>query len=274
MMLAVFFVRVNIFIWLAPLMVLAAIYEPRGRLSYYLGVPQGRLLMTASGSLILLLSVLSWRNIISDPHGFLLGFIDNNSEGLLMQIQSEPLKNSLLALLVLPILVSMAGLWLPLMICLRIRVRHLKALEPWDRIPFLLFLVAAVFAFLGPLPPNGDISEFRHRGGPLLMIVTMVWSVHYLVIVLTPILQGMTDVPRRTILITCAFLPFLSLPLSISTARSPRMLWGQELFGRTFAPDLIAVAKDLYREADRQTRFVVAGASPDSRLYDDAVVIV
>lgn len=52
------------------------------------------------------------------------------------------------------------------------------------------------------------------------------------------------------------------------------MLWGQELFGRTFAPDLIAVAKDLYREADRQTRFVVAGASPDSRLYDDAVVIV
>lgn len=269
-----FFVRANFFLWLGPLLAFAAIYEPRERLSRYLGTRPEKLLAIATAALILLLLGISWRNIATDPQGFLLGYIFSNSPVEVRQIESLPLRSAVLALVAVPILVSMQGLWLPLMMALRMKVRAANTLKPWDRIPFLLMLVAAVFLFLGPRPPNGDLSEFRHRGGPLLLIVTMVWSVHFLVVILTPFVERMQAVPRLIVLLGGLVLTFISLPFTSHAAKEPRMAWGDQYFGKSFSPGLHAVAKDLSRVADRQSRFVVAGGSPDARLFDDAVVIV
>jgi len=52
------------------------------------------------------------------------------------------------------------------------------------------------------------------------------------------------------------------------------MDWGQDVYGQVFSLELAVVAKVLRKRADRQSRFVVAGGSPDARILDDAAVIV
>lgn len=274
MLLSMFFIRVNFFLWLAPFFAMAAIYEPAGRLCGKLGVRPIVLLLTGTAALILILALLSWKDIINDRSTFVLGYVFRNSIVPAVQIQNGLLKTVLILLSAIPILVAMQGLWLPLMVIQRLRLRQLNALQPWDNMPFLLMLVAAVFLFLGPMPTNGDIAEFRHRGAPLLLIVTMVWSVHFMVLIFTPAVERMPAATRQSILIACCLLPFIGLVLTIPSARAPRMAWGQELFGRTFSPQLQQVADALREEANRSSRFAVAGASPDARLFDDAAVIV
>jgi hypothetical protein len=272
--LASFFIRANFFLWLAPLIFLAAIYEPRRRVTRYLGISEGRLLALATAGLVLSLTALSWKQIANNPNGFLLQYIAGNSSILWSESEGGVVQHAVLALMAPTIVVAMQGVWLPLMIILRIRVRQMKALEPWDSIPFLLMLIATIFLFLGPLPPNGDISEFRHRGGPLLLVVTMVWSVHLLAIVLTPVLQAMRPARRQAILLACGLVPLLSLPLAASAGKVPRMSWGSQYFGRSFNSDLQLVADALREDADSRSRFAVAGTSPQSRLVDDAAIIV
>ena len=44
-------------------------------------------------------------------------------------------------------------------------------LRPADALPVLLLVVAALAMLMAPMARNGDISEFRHRALPLLVVV-------------------------------------------------------------------------------------------------------
>jgi hypothetical protein len=59
-----------------------------------------------------------------------------------------------------------------------------------DALPFLLLLVAAVVMVLSPNSRNGDISEYRHRAGPLLVAVWVVWTLHFAGLLLAAPLDG------------------------------------------------------------------------------------
>lgn len=283
MTLAMFFVRGNFFVWLAPLMGLVTIFGSRRSVGKTLPLSQWAWSGLGVFTLIIGLVGLSWFNLTEGAHEFLFSYlrsshVDNSPtayDGIFTGLQGNA-ETVALALSLPLILLAIQGVWLPLFLVLGARVWSIGLLRPWDSIPIFLMIITAVFTFLGPVPPNGDISEFRHRAIPLLLFVTVIWTVKFACMLVESSVKTPSHwrAHHRWAISLAATASLAIVSFTIAQAKAPRMKWGSQFYGQVFSRDLAEVAKALRARADRQSRFVVAGGSPDARLVDDAAVIV
>jgi hypothetical protein len=139
-----------------------------------------------------------------------------------------------------------------------------------DALPFLLLLVAAVVMVLSPNSRNGDISEYRHRAGPLLVAVWVVWTLHFAGLLLAAPLARLSEARRWAMLGGAAVIAIPVLALTIGGAKRPTMDWGKAFYGTSVQPDLMRLAPQLRRLDGDLPRFAVANQPADSRNIDDA----
>lgn len=277
---SVFLVRANFFLWLAPLVLIMAFCHLNRHFLSFL-TPRSVRRWSLLG-LVVLLVLLSWARIEDDPEFFLLSFLksahaDNgpNAYGWLFADLTTKPRQALALILSLPLMVlGIGNLWVLMMILFRgLRLRQ-ASLQPWDSIPGLLTAIACVFAFLGPMPANGDLSEFRHRAVHLLLIVYLMWGMHFAILVLASKAAALPQSLRNGLFATFATVTLFSLHWTVSGAKAPQMDWGHSLYGQQFSPDLTLAAGVLRSWSSRRSSFAVAGQSADARLNDPAVIIV
>jgi hypothetical protein len=277
---AVFLVRANFFLWLAPLVVIVAFCRPDRRFLRFLTPRLARRLGLMG--LVALLVLLSWTRLSDKPELFLLSYLksahaDNgpNAYGWLFADLTSKKGQALALILSLPLMVLAIGnIWLLMLLFFRgLRRRH-SALQPWDSIPGILTTIACIFAFLGPMPANGDLSEFRHRPVPLLLTVFLVWGVHFAILVLGPKCAALPQSLRKGLFTTVAVLALLSLPWTVTVAKAPRMDWGHSFYGLQFSPDLTLATAALHAWANHSSSIAFAGQSAEARVNDPAVIMV
>lgn len=268
-------VRANVFIWLAPTLALAVIA------SWQRPAPalRGAGVVLALLAMIAALAALSLPALRQNAAGFLFGYLEG-----LFQLHGPTRVDGLYPLLLAwlgpwgaaPIGIALAllgtmGPWLPAYLGLGLLAWRRHQWRAIDALPALLMLVAAVAILLAPMARNGDMSEYRHRAGPLLVLTAAVWTAH-LAWRLSAGWRARLDLRRSQLGVAgIAALGVLLLSLTISTAKHPRMAWAGEHHGMRIPPELMALAPAL-REFARPT-FVTANQPPDSRLSDDALTL-
>ncbi|UIK11659.1 hypothetical protein LZK80_04405 [Rhizobium leguminosarum] len=124
-------------------------------------------------------------------------------------------------------------------------MRRSKKLVEFDAIPFLLLAVASIMMILAPITANGDITEFRHRAGPLLVVVTCIWSVRFIAIAAAALLPGATASVSWKLLVLAATISLALMADDISEVRRPQMDWAKNFYDVQFPPPLFAVASEL-----------------------------
>ena len=174
------------------------------------------------------MAALSWPALRNDPLQFLLDYLDTVNR------YHQPKRlEGLQAAMVLRIgrigavlidapltLLGMLGpTWLPAFLLLGLLWRRRRAIE--DALPWLLLLAATLEMFLAPIAPNGDISEFRHRAGPLLVAVIVVWSLHWTVLLTRSQAGRLPRQLSRFAWPAAAFLSLAVLSVMIGTAKRP-----------------------------------------------------
>lgn len=271
-------IRANTFVWLAPTMVLgtiAAWHWPGPRLRL------GLVLLGLAG-LVGLLVLMSWQALLGDPRQFILGYVTwshTNSvptrvDGLLPALTPWIGRVGVGLLGWLLVLLGTLGPWLPAGLVLGWLAWRRGLLTRVDALPFLLLLVAAVVMVLSPNSRNGDISEYRHRAGPLLVAVWAVWTLHFAGLLLGPRLARLSEVRRLALLGAAAVIALPVLALTIGGAKRPIMDWGQAYYSTSVHPDLMRLAPHLRRLGGDPPRFAVANQPADSRNIDDAARLV
>jgi hypothetical protein len=273
--LACLLVRVNTFVWLAPVMALGAVvvWHRPGRVWRIGLVAAG-----VAGSVAVLLA-LSWPAVLADARQFVFGYavsvhttVDaTRIDGLLPALSSQigPVGTGVLAILL--VFVGTLGPWGPAFLLLGGLAWRRGRLTRSDALPLILVLVAAVAIMLAPQSRNGDITEFRHRAGPLLVVVFAVWTCH-----VARLSVAWQPGPRG--LAAAAAVCLAVLAGSIATARRPVMAWTSAFYGTHVAPDLMALAAVLRTtpggSVAARPRFAVAGQPADSRNMDPAAAVV
>lgn len=274
-----FFIRVNVFIWLAPVIVLGFI----AGLKKLTVLQRSALIAAGLASLCGFLIVISWSNFQADPAKFLFSYVEmvhlNQTPtaydgfypwlvGLFGRSLAAPAGIGLL-------LLGILGPWLPVFAISALILLGKKKLEAEDAIPFILLAVAVVMIILAPIPQNGDISEFRHRGGPILVIIISIWSLRFAGLAAEPFLlrwggaQASWRLPVLAVTVS-----FAVMAMNISWARHPHMDWAREFYGRQFAPALLQLSSVLKARRGERAQFVVAEQPRDARNIDDAAVLV
>ena len=273
-----FFVRVNTFFWLAPVMVLGAVAGwPRSsrRLRFVL-------LATGLIGLVAVLTALSWQSLRANPIQFLFSYVEfvqqSNPptfvDGLYPTLMAHLGRSAAGLVGVGLTLLGTLGPWLPAFLILALFVHRRGQLEAIDALPFLLLVVAAIEILMAPVARNGDVGEFRHRPGPLLVAVISVWSLRFALMFASPILLRTTARGRRIVLAGLGVASLGILNISIGGAKEPRMRWGAELYGTSVAPELLTLAPLLSSDTWAKPRFAVAGLPPTARLIDNAARLV
>jgi hypothetical protein len=273
-----FLIRVNTFIWLAPVVALGAVAGWRRP------APSLRLILVVLGLIGLagFLAALSWPALRASPGEFLFSYIEFVHGGNAPQALSD----------VYPLLVrhlgragagtigvglailGTVGPWLPAFVFLGLVTWRRRRLRPEDAVPVLLLAVAALAMLMAPMARNGDMSEFRHRALPLLVIVMSVWCLRFGRLLITPLFELVPALSRQLAVAMVAVLSFGVLAATIGAAKQPRMAWGRDFYGTQVAPELIQLAPLLLHGADARPRFAVANQPADSRNIDDAARLV
>jgi hypothetical protein len=269
-----FLIRANTFIWLAPTVVLGALA------SWHWPGPRYRLQLVLLGlaGFVGLLVLLSWQSIITHPRQFLFGYVSSvhisNSptrvDWLLPAITPWIGKVAAGSVALLLVMLGTLGLWLPAGLVSGWLAWRRGLLTRVDALPFLLLLVAAVVMVLSPISRNGDISEYRHRAGPLLVAVWAVWTLHFAGLLLASRLARLSEARRWAMLGGAAVIAIPVLALTIGGAKRPTMDWGQAFYGTSVHPDLMRLAPRMRRLDGDLPRFAVANQPADSRNIDDA----
>ncbi len=269
-----FFVRANTFIWLAPTVVLGAAAAwhriPRAR----------RLPVVLVGYLGLLgfLVLLSLSGIAQDPQQFLFGYTQStHTKSPPTYVDSlYPWLQATVGVVpaglagVLLILLGTAGLWLVAFGFAWWHAGRARTRTAIDVLPVLLLAVAAAMLMLAPIAPNGDISEFRHRPGPLLVPVLAIWTLYLA-------RQSVRCAPlagrgRRTpAALGVAGTSLLVLLATIADAKVPRPDWSRHFYGTRVSADLVGLAKVLETTGAPKPMLAIANQPPDARNVDDAL---
>ncbi len=271
-------VRFNTFLWLVPTIVLAGVAGWR-RLN-----ARSRLLLVALGFLgmVLLMIALSWPALRANPNIFLFSYIES------LPRDHVPVDfQAFLSLLPRWIghvgaafvglgfaLLETAGWWLPLYAVLGLGLRRRGRLQAVDWTPAILLTVAAVSMILAPLARNGDIAEFRHRAGPLLVVILATWSLRFVAIAAGARLNRISPSGRRVAVVATAIFTFWALGVNVDAAKRPRMHWGQDYYDLRVPPELMKLAPLLNVRADAKPRFAMAHQPSNSRIIDDAARLV
>ena len=271
-----FMVRANTFVWLAPAIVLTAVVGwPWVR-------PRQRVALVSAGVLAatVLLAAVSWTYLTTNPRDFLFGYIEmvhltqgpTRIDGLYaaMQGQVGRIGAGLIGLVLL--FLGLLGPWLPLLLLLTILAWRRGVLCPADAAPWLLLLVGTVASLMAPVARNGDISEFRHRAGPLLVAVMAIWAIG-----LAHRLWAKTIPPSRGgAMVWIGMAGAIAvLALTITSAKRPTMAWGlAHYYGTSVPRELIAVAAAIDPGAAPRPRVAVANLPPEARNIDYAAYVV
>ena len=273
-----FFVRVNTFLWLAPVMVVGTVAGWQ-RLDVRL-----RSALSVMGLIgwAAVLAALSWQSLRANPSQFFFSYIES-----VQQSNSPTFVDELYPTLVAHFgrsgagllglgltLLGTAGPWLPAFVIFAfLAYRHGK-LEAVDALPFILLMVAAVEILMAPMARNGDFSEFRHRAGPLLVVIVSIWTLRLAAVVAAPLLQRIPARGRCLGLAGLAAVSLCILSVTIRGTKQPRMGWGAQGYGTQVAPQLLSLAPVLASGAYDHRRFIVAGLPPTARIIDDAARLV
>lgn len=271
-------VRANTFLWLAPVVALGTIAG-----SNLLNIRM-KLALVAVGlfSCGIFLVLLSWQDLRTNPVRFLFSYVQT---ALLNRGPTyvDGLYPALLARLPAPVAGTIGlgliffgtlGPWflaLPIFAWLAHRGGRLSAA---DSLPFLLWIVAAIEMLLAPVARNGSIAEYRHRGGPLLVIVTLIWTVYLFRLVLSPAMKRLPCRRPRCTMFALATLSLSVLGVTIGTLKRPHMNLAAQYYGTRVVPELISLARVLARTTERRPRFAVADQSVNARVTDDAAHLV
>jgi hypothetical protein len=273
-------VRINTFVWLAPTVVLSAVAGWRQI------TPATRAALVTLGLLGLaaLFAILSWAALRSDPMKFLFGYIefvhqsnpptgfDGLYPGLIAHLGRTGAALAGWGL----VLLGTLGLWLPALAVLGTMAIWRRQADAADAIPFLLLAVAAIAIVLAPAVQNGDISEFRHRPGPLLVAVEMIWTLRFAALALAPVLVRAPGKRIDIVIAGVAALCLCAQYAGIGAAKRPSMAWarGGGYFDIQTAPGLLAIAPLLTGAPETHPRFAVAGQPPEARDWDDATCLI
>jgi hypothetical protein len=273
-----FLVRLNTFIWLAPVVVLGAVAGWRRP------GPWPRLVLVVLGvfGLAGFLAALSWPDLRAYPGRFLFSYIEfvhgSNAPNLMSDVYPtlvQHLGRGGAGILGVGLaLFGALGPWLPAFVLLGLLTWRRGQLRPADAVPLLLLVVAALAMLLGPRPPSGDMSEFRHRALPLLVVVVSVWCLRFAAVVIAPLLERVPVLGRQLAVAVVAVLSLGVLGASIGAAKQPRMAWGAEFYGSRMAPELMKLAPLLARGGAERPRFAVANQPPEAHFIDDAARLV
>lgn len=271
-------VRANTFAWLAPCLVLSLVVGTTklSRSQKMLGVICGLAL------LCLLLIAISWSEISTNAADFLFSYVETvhlgqpptNYQALYPRLTQTLGREGAALIGVGLIFTGILGPWLAIFFGTAAVCGAQKKLVEFDAIPFLLLAVASIMMILAPMPPNGDITEFRHRAGPLLVVVTCVWSVRFIGMAAAALLPGATASVSWKLLVFAATISLALMAANISEVRRPQMDWAKNFYDVQFPPALFAVASELKKNVEHTPRFVVAGQPEASRDIDDASALV
>jgi hypothetical protein len=274
-----FLVRANTFLWLAPAIAIGVVVGWRG--------VNARLRFVAAAlgliGLAAVFAALSWRGLRENPAQFLFGYVEFVNQG-----NAPTYVDGLYSKLIVRLgragagavgtiltLFGTLGPWLPALFISAIVARRRQRLEAIDALPFVLLIVAAIEILMAPTARNGDLTEFRHRASPLLVIVTLIWTLHFAAIAAATVRERLSLGWRRVGLAGLAVLSLGTLALSIGTLKRPRMAWGATgYYGTRVAPELAAVAPLLAVGDGAKLRFAVAGQPLEAHIIDDAARLV
>ena len=273
-----FLVRANTFLWLAPIIVLGII----------VGWPDvdARLRSAAVAlglvGLVAIYALISWQPLWSNPTQFLFGYVEfvhqSNQptyvDGLYQELTKSLGRSGAGMVGTALILMATMGPWLPVLLISAGLAHRRGRLEAIDALPFIFLVVATIAILMAPQARHGDISEFRHRAGPLLVLVTLVWSLRFAAIAAAPELERWSIRSRRIALIGLAALSIGALGLTIGPLKQPRMAWGAKYYGSRVAPELATLAPLLQGRAEGKARFAMAGQPSDSFNIDAAARLV
>lgn len=274
---ACFLIRVNTFIWLAPLIALG-IGCGAPRLS-----TRSRVYVSMIGSVVLsvFLIAISWSRFRSDPETFLFSYIElvhlgshpTNYDSLYPWLTTTLGRPIAATIGVALVLFGTLGPWLPVFLLFAVLPAVKSKLRVYDIIPFLLLAVASMLMFLAPIPQNGDISEFRHRAGPILVTVISVWSLRFILLTGSLLSIAISEKASRTLVVLVGILSIVSMSNDISSSRQPKMTWAQDVYDKSFDRELFDVAAVLKAGSQANSRFVVAEQSRNARNIDNAALI-
>jgi len=226
------------------------------------------------------MAALSWPALMADPRQFLLGYVEfvhrgnppTRIDGL--QAAMVPVIGQIGAGLVALFLTLLGtlGPWLPAFLVLAFLAR--RRLAPADALPWLMLAVAALEMLLAPVSRNGDITEFRHRAGPLLVVVVAAWTLRWAALLAGPSAARLARGQGRIAWPAAALLCLAVLAVTIGPAKRPAMAWGAAYYGSSVAPGLMELAPVVLRTAGPGARLAVANQPADSRNIDDAARLV
>ena len=259
-------VRLNTFVWLAPTVALGALVGWR---RFAMRSKQWLMLLGLLG-LVLLLVALSSQALRTDAGGFLFSYIESTQhdrgpadlQGFVPSLQPYIGRWGAGLVGVGFALMEIAGWWLLLFVVLSLAIRRHGRLEAVDSLPWILLAVAALMMLLAPEPPTGDISEFRHRAGPLLVVILAVWSLRLGAIAAAAPMARIPTVRGRVAIVAVAILSLFLLNITISAAKRPRMAWGKDFYDQHVSKELVELAPLLSTDRGVKPRFVVARQSP------------
>ncbi|ASS54334.1 hypothetical protein CHR56_06960 [Rhizobium leguminosarum bv. viciae] len=271
-------VRANTFAWLAPCLILSVVVGTTklSRSQKILGVICGLAL------LCVFLIAVSWSEIRTNTANFLFSYVETvhlgqpptNYQALYPRLTQTLGREGAALIGIGLVLTGILGPWLAIFFGAAAVCGAQKKLVEFDAIPFLLLAVASIMMILAPITANGDITEFRHRAGPLLVVVTCIWSVRFIAIAAAALLPGATASVSWKLLVLAATISLALMADDISEVRRPQMDWAKNFYDVQFPPPLFAVASELKKNVEHTPRFVVAGQSEASRDIDDASALV
>jgi hypothetical protein len=274
-----FLVRANTFLWLAPLIAVGVLVGWRGA--------NARLRFAAAAlgliGLAAVFAALSWRDLLASPAQFFFQYVEwvnqANSptyvDGLYSELLTHLGRAGAGAVGTILTLFGTLGPWLPALLISAVLARRQQPFEATDALPFILLVVATIEILMAPTARNGDMSEFRHRAGPLLVIVTLVWTLRFTAIAAATALERSSLWQRRVGLAGFAALSLSALGLTIGAMKPPHMTWGaSQFYGTRVSADLATLAPLLAARAGTKPRFAVAGQPADARNIDDASRLV
>jgi hypothetical protein len=228
------------------------------------------------------LAFASWQDLRNDPIKHLFGFVgtvNGNLSGVgpgLYALLIEYAGRTLAGIVGVALTIFGAlGLWLPAFLLLGRRVWRSRLLCAADSVPCLLLAVASVFVVLAPMARNGDITEYRHRALPLLVVVISTWTLDFVVRLSAPRIRRLPRAIPGLATITGCIASLIVLDGAIAEAKRPRMTWASDTFyGTTVVPEMAALVPLLTSGDSVRPRFAIAHQPPDARLTDDAARLV
>lgn len=277
------FIRFNTAVWLVPSLVLAAsmLSDLPRPLQASLGPPLSarRLILTLLLFMAMLIAVaaMSSTALSTDARQFLFSY----TNGVLSA--HEPARfigafktilgyNHLVAsLFVGPplMIVAFCGAWLVVAAIGLWHSRTKRTTNSEDLIPAVFLLVACAGMLIGPIPANGDISEFRHRGFPLIVAVIAIWASYF-------VFRNFRylDTIRPRFLFAGLIAAAAALSLQIGALKKPRMLWAKDYYSIDVDPATRTLAQLIKANADiapSDGSILVARQDLGARLIDQSV---